>query len=362
VRERRAQVERVLEFVGLPFSAECELPETVFRGFGPGIVERSRPIDTLSLHRWSDRLSEEEEDEVWAVTREAMERFGYERHPPAPPKRRAAPIELDAPIVAVGRGGSGTRLLSPMLEMMGIFLGNRRNASNDSLEWAELIYEMTLASCTDGDPETHWTPLLHQRARDMLEQGKWRDGQRWGWKLPETMLVVREVARAFPNARILHLVRHPVDTCLRRPHLTSRFRFLIGAAVLRAAYRACGRDERLLESDPLHIHTALSWEYQVSRVVELGRSVLGPERYLEVRYEELCRDPERIHAQIAAFVGADGSRPPPRELFDASGRARWSPPDPRADEVWQICGETGARLGYSPPPPALSEGVADCCV
>ena len=53
--------------------------------------------------------------------------------------------DLESPIVATGRGGSGTRLLSTVLQKLGCHLGNELNESGDSMEWAEVIYDIVLS-------------------------------------------------------------------------------------------------------------------------------------------------------------------------------------------------------------------------
>ena len=50
----------------------------------------------------------------------------------------------DDVLLFVGRGGSGTRLLSQLAVDAGIFVGNKVNKSGDSLEWVDLIYKMVV--------------------------------------------------------------------------------------------------------------------------------------------------------------------------------------------------------------------------
>ena len=155
-----------------------------------------------------------------------MSSLGYDRE--VGPRTRAwksiAGEKLFRPVVAVGRGGSGTRLLGSLLMEMGVFLGNRRNGSIDALEWVGLICEMTIKT-VPGRPSVQaaqWRELVLEKAGEILSSGEWDGLSRWGWKLPETTLVVPEIANVFANAQFVHLVRHPVDTCLRRTHRTSR--------------------------------------------------------------------------------------------------------------------------------------------
>ena len=108
---------------------------------------------------------------------------------------------LSRPVVATGRGGSGSRLLSLALQEHDVFLGNGLNKSGDSTEWVDLIYTLAIRKLT-GKLSTgnHWLQELVACAENILAKGQWEQTQPWGWKLPETMLFVPEVADAFPGA------------------------------------------------------------------------------------------------------------------------------------------------------------------
>ena len=261
-----------------------------------------------------------------------------------PVDRRNSP---SSPIVAVGRGGSGTRLLSLLLQRLGVFVGNRVNEYGDATEWVELIYRMVVAIVPhrpDRMPD-EWRGALRACAQEILSAGQWRAGTCWGWKLPETLLVLPEVLEAFPEAKVVHLVRHPVDSCLRRTHLTSRADNSIGRATLEAAYESLGwpRDPA---SDEDHIRNAASWRFQLETVRQI-RHELPSERYLEIRYEDLCLDTNTVSNMVARFVGV--CAPPPPLPVDRARMRSWKNGDPRTVEVWKICGSEAEHFGYSAP-------------
>ena len=252
---------------------------------------------------------------------------------------------LSQPVFATGRGGSGTRLLSMLLQEHGLFLGNRLNESEDSIEWVKVLFEVAVRKLTDDASScSHRQEALSRCGESILTKGQWKEGQLWGWKLPETMLVLPEVVQAFPGARFLHLVRHPVDTCLRRTHVTSRPNNPVGAATLQAAYSWLGWSRNPGDDDDYMRNTA-SWVYQVHHAVKFGRG-LGSNRYLELRFEDICADAQTVSDTIAEFldipvtISAVGSR------IDGKRCRSWTKGDRRALEVWSICEETGTTLGY----------------
>ena len=85
-------------------------------------------------------------------------------------------------------------------------------------------------------------------------------------KLPENLLHIGMIAKAWPDARIVHLRRHPVDACFAM-FKQSYFRF---------AYTLTDLAEYYLAYDRLSRH----W-----------RDVLG-DRMVELQYEELVSDPD----------------------------------------------------------------------
>lgn len=98
---------------------------------------------------------------------------------------------------------------------------------------------------------------------------------RYGDKTPSYVLHIDTLASLFPEAVFIHLIRDGRDVALS--YLDADF----GAKTLGQA--------------------AISWD----RYVRAGRVAgerLGPQRYREVRYEELVREPERVLVDLCAFI------------------------------------------------------------
>jgi tetratricopeptide (TPR) repeat protein len=86
-----------------------------------------------------------------------------------------------------------------------------------------------------------------------------------------------------PKARIIHCRRHPIDTCLSMyfTYFKGRIPFISDKADLAFAYR------------------------QYERIMAHWRAVLPADRFLEVDYEELVADRERVTRQMIAFAGPE---------------------------------------------------------
>ncbi len=280
---------------------------------------------------------------------------------PAAAKPRGA-REIDAiaavlaahgpPIVVYNASHSGSRLLTRMLARMGVYMGANLNASEDSIDIAELVEHIVLEHAPDfaslfevGDP------MLGDLATSAVAahlSGR-PPGARWGWKLCETGHALPVIARLFPGARFVHLIRDGRDVAFstfvapkhpywRKIHFNSaKIRSWRGLAMTQRAYRAHG---------PLF--NAARWANSVS----LGRgygAMLG-ERYHEVRYEALVTEPARVARELAAhlelpapdLIGADLE-------IDVSRVGKWRAENPiDLTEVCHLISPTLRDFGYPP--------------
>lgn len=251
-------------------------------------------------------------------------------------------------VLLTGRGGSGTRLLTEPALQSGIFLGNQLNVSGDSIEWAELIYDI-VERLSGYDKLPHGNAFrnaIRSKAQEIRRKGLQKDGTPWGIKLPELMLVLPLFLDALPKARVVHLIRNPVSLSLRRTHLTSRMDNRVGRVTLPAAYHYAGLPLEQMERDPEYLHNAYAWLFQVERVIEFCRHVLEPDQCLELKYEELCESPLEGFQTLQQFLAADhrtGTIPP----IDKRRADSWRKEPNQVKEVWNICGELAQKLGYT---------------
>jgi len=254
------------------------------------------------------------------------------------------------PVIVFNASHSGSRLLALMLRRLGVFMGAHVNDSEDSLDVFELVRYLVEAHApdyaqlfSDGD-ETLCVRVLAAFGAHLAGRPA---AQPWGWKLPETSHVMPVMARLFPQARCIHLVRDGRDVAFS-PFLAPKAPFWRkiyfnddridswrGHGMTQRAYRAHG-----------HLFNAARWVNSVT----LGRAhgaMLG-ERYLEVRYEALVADPSGELARLADFLGL----PAPTEAFEwpdvrvqSIGKWRRQPARQLAD-VRAILEPTLGAFGY----------------
>ena len=222
---------------------------------------------------------------------------------------RRAFEDLPGPVVIFNKSHSGSRLLAELVEEAGVFMGAHQNESRDSLDMLELVQHLVLTYYPDytalWDDRAADDRVLPRLARDAVErhlQGCPR-GRAWGWKLCETAFILPVVDFLFPSARYIHLIRDGRDVAFSDHHAPDK-------AFWRKIYFDTDRI-RSWQSLPLtwkdyrrrsHIYNALHW----ANSVLVGRTygMMLRDRYLEVRYEDLCLDFEIAASRVLGFIGA----------------------------------------------------------
>lgn len=122
-----------------------------------------------------------------------------------------------------------------------------------------------------------------------------RDRPRWAEKTPLNVLCFDWVLDRFPEARIVHVIRDGRDVvCSMRQHPDRRW--------------VDGVEVKELRPQPVDVYMR-RWV----RDTQAGIARRGDPRYLEVRYEELVEDPERVMREL---VGALGEEWVPAVLVD----------------------------------------------
>lgn len=197
------------------------------------------------------------------------------------PREGAAAGGSPLPIFVIGLPRSGTTLLDRML-------GNH----HDVCSAGELG---TFWRCLQRGANRFTGPMLDEafveklagadlaRVGDLyLEHTCWRVGQHRFYvdKMPRNWLLAPWIHMAIPGARLLHMVRDPMDVAFSnyRSYFGSDYPYCYGANTLVSHYR----------------------QY---RCVMQRWHALAPGAILDVHYEDLVADPEREMRRVLAFCG-----------------------------------------------------------
>lgn len=228
------------------------------------------------------------------------------------------------PHVAIGGvGGSGTNLIAAITRKLGVNIGFDVNSSQDNLAWtllfkrpeawslddAALAKDLAIfvAAMTASRPLTaeeghRITQLARddrpQHPHDWLEQRAARlsaattaqpDHRPWGWKEPNTHVLLPFLARQFPALRYVHVVRHGLDMAF-------------SSNQNQLAYWADAFE--IPRELPLPVRALRFWLAVQKRAQALGASMSS--RFLWLDYDAFCANPIVGVERLQEFMGLPG--------------------------------------------------------
>lgn len=267
------------------------------------------PITILNLRRWLARTDQVDDAE--------RARGGIGTG--SAPGESRGPASLARPLFVIGAPRSGTSLLGDLVGQLPEF----------SYHYEPPITKAAARYVFEG----RWSPWFAARfyrwvyRRLMRRVGE--SDRRFAEKTPQNCFIAQFLARTFPDASFLHIVRDGRDAAVsyaQKPWLTERGR--------KSGQRETGgypfgpfarfwvepdrRDE--FESTSDLDRCLWAWRRHVEAALAAEREIEAS-RWLEVRYEDLVRDPTRIGERVLDFLGiaAAASR---RKLLDALSRVK----------------------------------------
>ena len=191
-----------------------------------------------------------------------------------------------APVVIGGTGGSGTRLIARLLREMGVELGVHVNAAEDALPFVPVCDKYINTYLKNGAVDVpRFEADLLAAIRDHLNPA----GKKvWGWKNPRSIYLLPVLDGLIPGLRFVHVIRHGLD---------------MAASANQNQLEQHGRAALGKEYDGLSlaVRSALLWKKVNEAAANYGRSMPG--RYFLLRYEDVCADPARTMAPVAASLG-----------------------------------------------------------
>lgn len=233
------------------------------------------------------------------------------------------------PVIIVGMHRSGTTMVTKMLENLGLFVGVQKEVNNEALFFWD-INNWIFDICTCRAELPHNFRYLNPEAEKVIVQDlAWftQSWQRykflgagkffrykdirdldipWGWKDPKNSFTIDLWKQIFPDAKVLHIYRNPIDSISsfieRDLVMKNKFRHnwkkkLKRSALVSRNYHANFRLHNLEEGYKL-------WEEYVSRCLALEKEF--PEM-MHIRYEDFLQDPAKQLSSMARFCGLQPS-------------------------------------------------------
>jgi hypothetical protein len=291
---------------------------------------------------------------------------------------------LTEPIVVIGMGRSGTKLLTDALERLGVFMGVSQDMNDEALLFLRANIDLMRsagaswdapdpmgAALEDPSRRAELAAMVEPRLRGLraLSYLGWPRLARfrsvanqtglWGWKDPRSTWTLPVWRELFPGLRAVHLLRHGVDV----------------AASLRTVGQSLGMDEESRRAGvrlgtfrwrgrrvkrPLRqgrwVEEAARFDTLQpgielwSRTVDRARQQMAElgDRAIELRFEDLAGDPEPAIRALGRLCGVEPSRAQLDQaaaLVDRKRSAAYER-DPELREFAERNAELLARYGY----------------
>jgi hypothetical protein len=251
--------------------------------------------------------------------------------------------ELSGPVIIGGVGGSGTRVVAEIINLLGFYIGDDLNPAKDNL-WFLLLFKRPrwfrrarhdkheiftglrlLSKAMFHKIGPGW-PEVKFLIRAVLEisifghnykgdgRGLWPfvrawnmvaghpkmilNPNRWGWKEPNSHIYLDYLADFFSNMKYIHTIRHGLDMA-----------FSDNQQQLYNWGPIFGLELPQTKSD----EPAASLKFWIKsnrRVIESGQK-LGDQNFLVVNFDRLCLSPESEIQKIVSFLNIE---PNPEKL------------------------------------------------
>ncbi|KZX55067.1 hypothetical protein A3709_08720 [Halioglobus sp. HI00S01] len=243
-----------------------------------------------------------------------------------------------APIVIGGLGGSGTRLVVTLLRRMGVHFGGELNDSLDNLWFTLLFLRRSLLLKSDDEVEKlSWifanamrhgvelseelrvlldeataldrapvVPAEHlQRARDSLLHSPTHDRrhEHWGWKEPNSHIMLPQLDRCFPDMKYVFVVRNGLDMAFSDNQ--NQLKYFWGELML----------DQKLEPAPA---AALRYWVASHKRMQGFRKRLGHRLHF-LSFDRLCADPEGELEALREFAAIQISK---KDMADIAASVR----------------------------------------
>lgn len=253
-------------------------------------------------------------------------------------------LDSTAPIVVGATGGSGTRVVRELLIRAGVHMGTYVNAPGDALAFMPFMQGVSnwaLQHTRSADYDLSQLPAwLREEGLLLLDTCVQRhradvppESALWGWKVPTILYVLPFVQGCCPEFRLIHVIRDGRDIAFSKNQ--------------RQVQKYYGAMFDSWQEYPMCVPSGRLWSRMNREVRQWGQRQLA-DRYLLIRFEDLCADPIKVGSRVLEFVGSHAS---PAEACSHIQRSqsigRWRKNDRElVKEVQRVAREGLETFGY----------------
>lgn len=221
-------------------------------------------------------------------------------------------------IISIGGvGGSGTRVIAQILRESGYFMGSDLNESNDTLLFTLLFKRENILTLTDEEfdyninifikvmskgerltePERLYVEGLAAKDRT-LHNKEWLSDRLkylsnniediWGWKEPNTHIVIEKLFHKIDNLKFVYVYRNGLDMA----YSTNQNQLKLWGNIF--------LNDKSIEITPKN--SLKYWCVAHKRVSSLQRTY--PDKIHMLDFDKLCHDSEGVLKELSTFIGS----------------------------------------------------------
>lgn len=235
---------------------------------------------------------------------------------------------LSSPIIIIGMHRSGTSMLTRFIEDSGVFMGSKqsmgkneeafyfqklnewilfqKNATWDNtynLDFSDDFINSNITRTIEKNLSSNSTRTFFGGKFNLVGRNLLKYQKPWGWKDPKNTLNLDIWSKIFPQAKVIHIYRNPIDVSKSLQDREFKFKenFKISKNIrkkeknllLRPAYYQSLRIQTLEEGFKL-------WNEYMIRASNASDKFTN---VLNISYEMFLENPESILIQICNFIG-----------------------------------------------------------
>lgn len=229
-------------------------------------------------------------------------------------------MKYQQPVIICGMHRSGTSLVSNIIESQGVFMGHKKQNDNEPvffLEINEAIFRLLNASWDTPDNFSFANDFFKANVQKIITRKLksnsaisyfglyqflknhdfYKINYAWGWKDPRNTFTLDYWRQIFPEAKIVHVYRNPIDVArslqrrqegfIKRFSTNNRFAdFAVKNDFMGTSYKC------------LHLEEGFKlWEKYIHKAFNSGVDIF------HLKYEDLLESPMKKLEELFLFLG-----------------------------------------------------------
>lgn len=228
-------------------------------------------------------------------------------------------INSSSPVIIIGMHRSGTTLLANIFHEYGIFMGSQMEQNSEAIGFLkinEYLLKKNNASWFNPVPylnEKNYQQELQYTKNKLKNKGfkKKYFGDKvnencneyhWGWKDPRNTFTLNIWEKIFPNAKIVHIYRNPIDVAnslmVREKKFTKKGMLKWYFNVLKNYCKSGLYVQRSEELSDIKVGINL-WKNYLEKAFSINKNII------HMKYEDLLSHPELELKKIFEFLNID---------------------------------------------------------